>query len=169
MGALFSKLRPLLSRWSATLSRWSHHFPSHRRGRNSNSTRSVPLPDDDQGRFKGKANGVIPTPKRRALLVGISYKHRPSEVWTPLEGPFEDVTHFRELLIGAYSFLSCKRRLTPILILDTHGYSPEDITVLKDDPNLPNPSQPTRDNMVIEPYFLFPPRLALMHNHSFVN
>jgi len=156
MGALVSKFTSLSSRCSATLSRWSHLF--HRRGRNSDPTGHERLPDDvEQGHFEDKANGAIPTPKRRALLVGISYKRRPSEEWAPLEGPYEDVTHFRELLIGAYSFLSCKRRLTLILTIDTHGYSPEDITVLKDDPELPDLSHPTRDNMVIELYSLFYP------------
>ena len=38
-----------------------------------------------------------------------------------------------------------------ILVLETYGYSPEDITVLKDNPELPDSSQPSRDNMVTEP------------------
>jgi hypothetical protein len=70
------------------------------------------------------------TPKRRALLVGISYQHTQSNMWMPLDGPHEDVERFRKLL------------------LETYKYSPEDITVLKDDPSLPALSQPTRANMV---------------------
>ena len=41
-------------------------------------------------------------------------------------------------------------RLALILSLGSYGYSSEDITVLKDDPKLPDLSQPTRVNMVIE-------------------
>jgi hypothetical protein len=37
-----------------------------------------------------------------------------------------------------------------ILIPDTYKYLPEDITILKDDPDLPSLSQPTRANIVIE-------------------
>jgi hypothetical protein len=36
-----------------------------------------------------------------------------------------------------------------ILIPGTYKYLPEDITVLKDDPDLPSLSQPTRANIVI--------------------
>jgi hypothetical protein len=159
---------PLSSLAQTNITEDQHTPPG--RDRNSDHIGHEPLPDVlEQGRCKGTASGAIPTPKRRALLVGISYKHRPSEEWAPLEGPYEDVTHFRELLIGAYSFLFCKRRLTLILTLDTYGYSPEDITVLRDDPELPDLSQPTRDNMVIELHTLFYPRLALTHNYSFVN
>ena len=43
---------------------------------------------------------VAPTSKRRALLVGISYHHSRSELWSPLDGPHEDVDRFRKLLIG---------------------------------------------------------------------
>src|SRR5437588_9192516 len=103
MGTLVSKLSPLLSRCITTLSRWSHRF--RRRGCDSDPTGRGSLPDDvEQGRREGKANETTRTLKRRALLVGISYKHTPSDEWAPLEGPHEDVTHFRELLIGAYSF-----------------------------------------------------------------
>jgi len=102
MGALVSKFSPLLSRCITTLSRWSHRF--RHRGCASDPTGHEPTPGDvEQGRCEGKANDATPTPKRRALLVGISYKHRSSDDWAPLEGPYEDVTHFRELLIGAYS------------------------------------------------------------------
>ncbi|KAN0136650.1 Caspase domain containing protein [Lactarius tabidus] len=73
-----------------------------------------------------------PTTKRRALLVGISYHHSPSDIWPPLDGPHEDVNRFRELLIGTY------------------GYTPDDITVLKDDPELPDILQPTSANLTSE-------------------
>ena len=47
---------------------------------------------------------VAPTSKRRALLVGISYRHSPSPTWWPLDGPQKDVDRFRELLIGEQIF-----------------------------------------------------------------
>ena len=43
--------------------------------------------------------------KRRALLVGISY-HHPSPIWSPLDGPHEDVDRFRDLLIGELKLFS---------------------------------------------------------------
>ena len=43
---------------------------------------------------------AAPTSKRRALLIGISYHHSLSELWSPLDSPHEDVDRFRELLIG---------------------------------------------------------------------
>ncbi|KAI9511062.1 caspase domain-containing protein [Russula earlei] len=104
MGARLSFLRSrLISVWS----RWWHRW--YRAG-----------------------NDSTPKPKRRALLVGISYRLRRSKKWTPLDGTHIDVKHFRELLINTY------------------GYSPEDITVLMDDPTLPGLSQPTRANMICE-------------------
>ncbi|KAI0299856.1 caspase domain-containing protein, partial [Russula brevipes] len=74
----------------------------------------------------------VATPKRRALLIGISYHRTQSKIWTPLDGSHEDVERFRKLLI------------------ETYKYSPEDITVLKDDPSLPDLAQPTRANMIRE-------------------
>ena len=49
-------------------------------------------------------------PKRRALLVGISYRRSPYDektglLWDVLGGTHRDVKRFRELLIGAYSWL----------------------------------------------------------------
>ena len=41
-------------------------------------------------------------PKKRALLVGITYHDSTSPIWTPLEGLHVDVMHFQKLLIGAY-------------------------------------------------------------------
>ncbi|KAF8259966.1 caspase domain-containing protein [Lactarius quietus] len=72
------------------------------------------------------------TPKRRALLVGISYKHSESDDWWPLENPHVDVDMFRSLLVSVY------------------GYSPGEITVLKDVPDFPDHLQPTRENMIRE-------------------
>jgi hypothetical protein len=43
------------------------------------------------------------TPKRRALLIGISYHDSTDPMWTPLVGPHDDVDHFWELLICVYS------------------------------------------------------------------
>jgi len=49
-----------------------------------------------------------------------------------LDGPHDDVDRFRQLLT------------------ETYGYRPEDITVMRDDTNLPDLSHPTRDNMIRE-------------------
>ena len=50
---------------------------------------------------------LLATPKRRALLVGISYEHSIGNdgKWGVLEGTRVDVERFRGLLIGAYSWL----------------------------------------------------------------
>ncbi|KAH8994283.1 caspase domain-containing protein [Lactarius akahatsu] len=90
----------------------------------------IRLPDVEEGKQQGTRNG--PTTKRRALLVGISYAWSQSDAWWPLENPHADVDLFWSLLVGAY------------------GYSPEDITVLKDGPNIPDLLQPTRANMIRE-------------------
>jgi hypothetical protein len=61
--------------------------------------------DDVEGLCEDKASGT--TPKRRALLVGISYEHSPRNEhtgeWEVLEGVHTDIDHFRDLLISAYS------------------------------------------------------------------
>ncbi|KAI0293727.1 caspase domain-containing protein [Multifurca ochricompacta] len=85
----------------------------------------IHLPEDEETKREDS------TPKRRALLVGISYSG-PFNTWSRLDGPHGDVDHFRELLVGSY------------------GYHPEDIVVLKDSPNFPDTSQPTRLNMLRE-------------------
>ena len=59
-----------------------------------------PLPD-----AKEQSNVNAPRPKRRALLIGITYKGSTDEVWTPLEHPHDDVDNFRELLIRVYSII----------------------------------------------------------------
>lgn len=89
----------------------------------------VHLPDDE-----GVTPGAIvrPKTKRRALLVGISYYESQSATWFPLDGPHDNVDRFSQLL------------------LDTYGYAPGDITVLRDDPNLPDNSQPTLINIISE-------------------
>ena len=44
----------------------------------------------------------VPTRKRRALLIGITYHDSTDPTWTSLVGPHDDVDHFRELLIRMY-------------------------------------------------------------------
>jgi hypothetical protein len=41
-----------------------------------------------------------------------------------------------------------------MIITDTYGYRPEDVCVLKDDPDFPEHSQPTRDNIVRDDQFM---------------
>ncbi|KAI0290173.1 caspase domain-containing protein [Russula brevipes] len=125
MGSLFSSLL----RYCTTrprLLRAGHSTPPHEDSESQGESEDSETEDEDE------ATGATPTPKRRALLVGISYLFTQSKIWTPLEGPHEDVERFRKLL------------------LETYKYSPEDITVLKDDPSLPDLSQPTRANMIRE-------------------
>jgi hypothetical protein len=110
MGAFFSFL---FSRCITLSSRWSH--PSHRGARDSDATIREHLSDDVEGGLReDKANleaiSATPTPKRRVLLVGISYHNSPSKKWAPLDGPHTDIKHFRKLLISAYSSQpSCRR------------------------------------------------------------
>lgn len=52
------------------------------------------LPDDVESQTRAA------TIKRRALLVGISYCS-PSNTWSRLDGPHEDVDQYRELLMSA--------------------------------------------------------------------
>ncbi|KAH9953158.1 caspase domain-containing protein [Russula dissimulans] len=70
------------------------------------------------------------TIKRRALLIGITYAN--ARIWSPLEGPHEDVDQYQELLVSTYD------------------YRPEDVVVLKDTPAFPEHSQPTRVNVIRE-------------------
>ncbi|KAH9165606.1 hypothetical protein EDB89DRAFT_2008573 [Lactarius sanguifluus] len=89
----------------------------------------VYLPDVE-GKTQAASEG--PATKRRALIVGISYFYSQPDAWWPLGGPHECVDRFRDLLIGTY------------------GYTPDDITVLKDGPKFPDRLQPTRANMISE-------------------
>jgi hypothetical protein len=57
-----------------------------------------PLPDIEG---EGETPYPGPLPKKRALLVGITYHSSISSIWTPLICPHVDVKHFQELLIGA--------------------------------------------------------------------
>ena len=57
-----------------------------------------PLPDSQE-----QSTVHVPGPKRRALLVGISYEGSIDPVWTPLEHPHDDVDNFRKLLISVSS------------------------------------------------------------------
>jgi hypothetical protein len=61
-----------------------------------------PLADIEEGEGESNAPYPSPPPKKRALLVGITYHDSPSPIWTPLDGPHVNVKHFQELLIGAY-------------------------------------------------------------------
>jgi hypothetical protein len=70
--------------------------------RRVNKAGRVRIPDIEEG----KTNGT--TPKRRALLVGISYSG--SSQWPRLEGTHADVDHFQKLLTGADPSESSARR-----------------------------------------------------------
>ncbi|KAF8267146.1 caspase domain-containing protein [Lactarius quietus] len=89
------------------------------------TTGTIRLPDDEGDKSESSAS------KRRALLVGISY-NGPHNQWSALDGPHDDVNRFQQLLT------------------DTYGYRPEDITMMRDDPSLPELSHPTRVNMIRE-------------------
>jgi ankyrin repeat protein len=135
LSSLLSRYITLWSRWFQWLPHWSWAgSPSHHK-----RLRDV----------ESKAHG--PTPKRRALLVGISYHDSTSPMWEPLAGPHVDVENFRELLICMYFIPGSA--LATNLYPDTYGYSPEDIVLLKDDPSFPNQMQPTRFN-IVESYSL---------------
>ncbi|KAI9456400.1 peptidase C14, caspase domain-containing protein, partial [Lactarius psammicola] len=104
---------------------------------------TIRLPDDEEDKSEGA------TSRRRALLVGISY--RGAQKWSTLDGPHDDVDRFRKLLTGTWSYTSFRPfPSTTVLIPETYEYRPEDITILKDDPNLPDLSHPTRVNMLRE-------------------
>jgi len=94
MGALLSSL---MSRCITFWSRWARAGESNEREREQERP-----PDVEEG--EDKVNSATPkTPKRRALLVGISYRRRPSKTWSPLDGTYGDVKRFRNILISAYS------------------------------------------------------------------
>jgi len=107
MGAHFSRLRLVFS----CVLQWvvgSRAGP----GDDDSTTTRERLPDSDDierdpCHCEGRANGA--RPKRRALLVGISYIH--TGVWEVLEGTHVDVKRFRQLLIGAYSWLHLQASL----------------------------------------------------------
>ena len=108
----------------------------------ANTTGTIRLPDDEEDKSDGQRS------KRRALLVGISYNGDHNK-WPALDGPHEDVDRFRQLLTGTWSYNWLGPfLLTNILSPETYKYRPEDITVMRDDPTLPDLSHPTRDNMV---------------------
>jgi hypothetical protein len=72
-------------------------FKSRKTG---SSKGSVHQPTDEESPAMGNLNVLSITRKRRALLVGITYRN-PSNTWDPLEGAFDDVERYRELLISA--------------------------------------------------------------------
>ena len=61
----------------------------------ASTTGTIRLPDDEDN----KRDSEGPTLKRRALLVGISYKGAHNK-WSALDGPYDDVDRFRHLLSG---------------------------------------------------------------------
>ncbi len=65
----------------------------------TSATGTIRLPDDEEDKSEG------PTSRRRALLVGISYKGDRNK-WPVLDGPHEDVDRFRHLLTGTLSYTS---------------------------------------------------------------
>ena len=81
--------------------------------RSPNQNRHVRLPDIEEGKPQRLHTGPTlgPTPKRRALLVGISYRHSQSELWWPLENPHKDVDMFRDLLVRKYVII-CEALMT---------------------------------------------------------
>ncbi|EIM89362.1 uncharacterized protein STEHIDRAFT_109563 [Stereum hirsutum FP-91666 SS1] len=86
------------------------------------TTKATPTKmSEDLGSGKGKG-------RKRALLVGICYKG--AEVWPELEGPWHDVRQMRELL------------------LNTYGYTEEDIVIMTDEQPVHEASRvPTRKNL----------------------
>jgi hypothetical protein len=62
--------------------------------RPNNSEGPIRLPSDEE------SQSHVPTTKRRALLIGIAYSS-PSNTWSRLEGPHDDVDRYLELLTGA--------------------------------------------------------------------
>jgi len=63
-----------------------------------NSNGRIRLPDVEEGKPQGTS--IVPTVKRRALLVGISYAYSQSDTWWSLENPHDDVDLFWNLLVG---------------------------------------------------------------------
>ena len=99
MGALLSSLRARsISLWS----RWSQCSPPLQPAEASCSSHHERLPDIEEGEGESKAPYPSPPPKKRALLIGITYYDSTSPIWTPLDGPHVDVKHFQELLIRAH-------------------------------------------------------------------
>jgi len=58
----------------------------------------IRLPDEEEG--KTDDSSVAPKKKRRALLVGISYRNSKSDKYWPLENPHMDVDMYWSLLVG---------------------------------------------------------------------
>jgi len=100
----------------------------------SNGIHSKPSPDEEHNiRVPDDAHSKpkdVKT-KRRALLVGITYNN-PWNKWSSLDGPHGDVDQYRDLLIN------------------TFGYTTDDIVVLKDLPEFPEQFKPTQVNMLRE-------------------
>lgn len=109
---------------------------------------NIPVPDDTH--HKHLPNDAHDKPKdvqtkRRALLVGITYTN-PWNTWSQLDGPHDDVDQYQGLLLSAYSHTAFIRFAS--IRVDTYGYRPEDIVVLKDLADFPEERKPTEVNMV---------------------
>jgi hypothetical protein len=73
----------------------SKHFPDEEHNKRlPDDTHDKHLPDDVHDETKDVEA------KRRALLVGITYSS-PSNTWSPLDGPHDDVDQYQDLLISA--------------------------------------------------------------------
>ena len=107
MGSCFSSLRSRCnSLWSKLWPRWFQRSPPHG-PRAAGASDHGRLPDIEAGKGEEESKAPCPstpppTPKKRALLVGITYHDSTDPMWTPLDGPHVDVMHFQKLLIGAY-------------------------------------------------------------------
>jgi len=76
------------------------HFLScfRRASRAMKTNGEIRLPDEEEG--KTDDSSVAPKKKRRALLVGISYRNSKSDKYWPLENPHMDVDMYWSLLVG---------------------------------------------------------------------
>ena len=100
MGARLSSLR---SRCTSLWSRWFRWSPRPRPAEASFHHERLPDIEQGEGERESKVPYRSPPPKKRALLVGITYRDSASPIWTPLDGPHVDIEHFQDLLIRAYS------------------------------------------------------------------
>ena len=92
MGSILSSLCTRCIKFWSRLSKWLQYRPWW--------AGSPQKPPRDVEKGESKAYG--PTPKRRALLVGIEYHDNASPIWTPLDGSHVDVDRFLKLLICVY-------------------------------------------------------------------
>ena len=93
MGVLLSSLRTRCINLWFQLSKWLPYRPWW-----AGSPYQKPPRDVE----KGDTKAYDPVPKRRALLVGISYYDSTDPIWTPLETSHVNVDQFQYLLIRVY-------------------------------------------------------------------